>query len=141
MGAFLELLSRAFRIVRIKPKLFDRTDDTRNNVLVNLDLCDMVCEVQLMLYEHSQIKREMHKVYEITRAASFVSCLRPTWPSSDHAVLKVASAVAGEEQDERMPRFATFKASDSDVKANDGLFDDHLVATPRTRRGVEECAF
>lgn len=58
MAVFMELLARTFEITGMKPKLFDPTDDTRNNVLVNLRLNGMVCEVQLMLYEHDRLKRE-----------------------------------------------------------------------------------
>ena len=48
-----------FRIIRVKSKLFDPNDDTHNNVLVLMDVCGMICEIQLMMHEHAMIKLEM----------------------------------------------------------------------------------
>ena len=96
MAAFLELLARAFDVVRIKPKLFDPADETRNNILVNMELGGMICEVQLMLYEHAQIKRTMHKFYEITRSSSFVHCLHPLWLAVDESLLAIAPEALSE---------------------------------------------
>ena len=45
-----------------------------------------------MLHEHAKLKREMHKVYEIVRASSFIYCLHPLYQVD---VLQVAPIALG----------------------------------------------
>ena len=68
-------------IIRVKNKFSDLAEPGAENryrdVLMNWRVAGHVCETQLALADLSQIKKEIHKYYEIQRAQFFTEVVQP----------------------------------------------------------------
>jgi hypothetical protein len=63
------------QVVRIKNKFLDAGGSEYRDVLVNVRFQGHVCEVQLALHTLLQMKKYMHKYYEVQRAEHFPDLL------------------------------------------------------------------
>eukprot|EP00451_Oxyrrhis_marina_P017809 CAMPEP_0204348706 /NCGR_PEP_ID=MMETSP0469-20131031/28931_1 /ASSEMBLY_ACC=CAM_ASM_000384 /TAXON_ID=2969 /ORGANISM="Oxyrrhis marina" /LENGTH=155 /DNA_ID=CAMNT_0051334727 /DNA_START=116 /DNA_END=580 /DNA_ORIENTATION=+ len=93
MAAWVELLSREFTIIRVKPKLFTAPSAERQHcILVNVWLPEgMPGEVQLLFEEHARLKRVSHKFYKITRERDPVRLVDPIFTDSNLIVSALRS--------------------------------------------------
>jgi len=81
LAAFLAYVRTCLDVVRVKNKFSDLKEGGApgkyRDVLVNWRVAGHVCEMQLALKDLSQIKKEMHKYYEIQRAEFFTEVVEP----------------------------------------------------------------
>ena len=82
LAAFLAFMRHlGLDIIRVKNKFSDLAEPGAENryrdVLMNWRVAGHVCETQLALADLSQIKKEIHKYYEIQRAQFFTEVVQP----------------------------------------------------------------
>jgi hypothetical protein len=91
MAVFFELLSRTpgIRILRVKNKLVNTElkPQEQTTILINVEIekldptqKPLVAEVQLTLQDYLDIKKALHKFYQIVRASDYAAVLGPIFP-------------------------------------------------------------